>query len=276
MENTAVSNPSRERFWHFLAGETFMHEGGERRVYRPSGMEAWVLHCTVSGKGGIGRGEQRLVAAPGVLMLFPAGVVHDYGPAEPHGRWLHLWATFIPRASWDPWMRWPETSMGARQVAVTDPAQWRRTVRRMRDMIAHFRGVAPCREEFAMNALEEVILTGYAACGQGGAGRLDSRVAELMHWMRLHLSEPLSVELLARQSSLSPSRLAHVFREHAGTTPMRFVERLRVTRAQELLLGTDAPVKRIAVEVGFGDPLYFSHVFRKVVGRSPRAFRGGK
>ncbi len=264
----------RERFWHFLAGETLMAERAEQRIFRPGGMEAWVLHCTVAGRGEIGRGERRVVVGPGDLMLFPAGVVHDYGRAEARGRWVHLWATFIPRAAWEPWIAWPESGMGARRVTIRDARMWRRAVHRMREMVACYRSTAMHRDAFAMNALEEVILLGYSACGRGTAGPLDSRVSRLMGWVRANLHQPLSVDLLARECALSPSRFAHLFREHTGTTPMRFVERLRVTRAQELLLSSDLPVKRVAAEVGFQDPLYFSHVFRRVVGRSPCRFRG--
>ena len=253
-----------------------MPQGAEQRVYRPAGMEAWVLHCTVSGRGEIGRKERRLLVGPGDMMLFPAGVVHDYGWAGSGKPWLHLWATFIPRSVWEPWMAWPESVPGVRTVTIRNPAAHRRVVRRMRQMIAHYRSVEPYHEDLAINALEEVILMGARACGRPATGRYDSRVAELLNWMRTHAHEPLSVETLARRVALSSSRFAHVFRLHTGATPMRFVEQLRVTRAQELLLTTDRAIKNIAFQAGFEDPLHFSHVFRKVVGRSPRRFRGGR
>jgi len=275
MRKTAEHKAPPERFWHFLAGETVIDSTTEtQRIYRPNGMEAWVLHCTVEGEGEIGRGDERVVVRPGCLMLFPAGAVHDYGRATVDGTWVHLWATFVPRSAWEPWTAWPHSTLGSRQVVVHDRRAWDRVVRRMYDLIEHYRSDSACREVFAMNALEEVILIAFEASGQAHPGGIDSRVAGLMHWVRTHLSEPINVQTLAGLTSLSPSRLAHVFKRHTGTSLMRTVERLRVCRAQELLLVTDAPVKQVASAVGYDDPLYFSHVFRRVVGRSPRQFRG--
>ncbi len=54
---------------------------------------------------------------------------------------------------------------------------------------------------------------------------------------------------------------------------MEYLAILRVRRAQHLLRRTTLSVKEIAFRVGVRDPLYFSRLFRKVVGQSPRAWR---
>jgi AraC-like DNA-binding protein len=58
-----------------------------------------------------------------------------------------------------------------------------------------------------------------------------------------------------------------------GESPARYLDGIRIRKAQELLIGTSRSVKEISLEVGYRDPLYFSRAFRRKVGLSPKAFR---
>ena len=80
---------------------------------------------------------------------------------------------------------------------------------------------------------------------------------------------------LAQAARLSPSRLAHLFRQEMGIAPMQYLEQIRIQRAQELLLVTGNPIAQVAREVGFRDPFYFNRIFRKHCEVGPRAFRKG-
>jgi AraC-like DNA-binding protein len=64
------------------------------------------------------------------------------------------------------------------------------------------------------------------------------------------------------------------FRKHTGLNFTDFVARLRVERAKELLLNPNLRVSEIAYEVGFQSLTHFNRVFRRVVGKSPTAYRG--
>lgn len=88
-----------------------------------------------------------------------------------------------------------------------------------------------------------------------------------------NLHRPLSVEDVARHTCLSPSRLSHLFSEKFGKSVMRWREEQRIQFACHLLRLSNTPVKQIAAQVGFEDPLYFSRVFRKYTGISPKLFR---
>ena len=48
---------------------------------------------------------------------------------------------------------------------------------------------------------------------------------------------------------------------------------LRIDRARELLSGTDEKLSNIALQIGYNEPNYFSHVFRKAVGMTPKEYR---
>jgi AraC-like DNA-binding protein len=65
-------------------------------------------------------------------------------------------------------------------------------------------------------------------------------------------------------------------RTKTGWSFTELLTRLRVDRACQLLVRTDAPLAQIALECGFGDQSYFTRVFRKRIGRTPRDYRHGR
>ena len=67
--------------------------------------------------------------------------------------------------------------------------------------------------------------------------------------------------------------LSKIFKETYGTTVNNYLISKRITRAKQLLRFTDMTVDEIGVAVGMGDANYFSRMFRKVEGISPREYR---
>jgi transcriptional regulator GlxA family with amidase domain len=96
---------------------------------------------------------------------------------------------------------------------------------------------------------------------------------ETFAWLEAHLSEPITVEDLARRSAMSPRTFARRFRATAGTTPMQWVLRQRVLLAQRLLETSDEPVDRVAELAGFGSPAALRQHFSRLVRTSPTAYR---
>ncbi|HVJ92560.1 MAG TPA: helix-turn-helix domain-containing protein, partial [Labilithrix sp.] len=78
---------------------------------------------------------------------------------------------------------------------------------------------------------------------------------------------------IARRAAMSTRTLSRRFREQTGTTPAQWVLRCRVYRAQQLLETTSHSVERVATEVGFGSTATFRDRFRRLVGKSPQAYR---
>jgi AraC family transcriptional regulator len=92
-------------------------------------------------------------------------------------------------------------------------------------------------------------------------------------YIAVHLSEEISVEELAELVELSASHFAHMFKETTGMTPLQFVTRQRITRAQQLIRETSRSLIDIGLEAGYSSPSHFAQVFRKVVGVTPTQFR---
>lgn len=92
-------------------------------------------------------------------------------------------------------------------------------------------------------------------------------------YVAAHLAEEVSIEALANLAELSSSHFAHVFKEATGMTPLQFITRQRITKAQQLIRETSRSLIDVGLEVGYTSPSHFAQVFRRVVGVTPTAFR---
>ncbi|CAM5641585.1 Transcriptional regulator GlxA family with amidase domain OS=Streptomyces violarus OX=67380 GN=FHS41_000266 PE=4 SV=1 [Streptomyces violarus] len=100
-----------------------------------------------------------------------------------------------------------------------------------------------------------------------------SALEPLLEWIEDNLAHEVTLGTLAERAGMSERTFSRRFREQTGTTPLQWLLRARVRRAQYLLENTDHSVERIARQAGFGSPTAFRERFRKVVGTTPYAYR---
>ncbi len=108
-----------------------------------------------------------------------------------------------------------------------------------------------------------------SGCRQTAARRL----APCLDYMTAHLDQPITISALSAMVGLSPSSFFELFRKVTNHTPLNWFIRTRIRRACELLEQTNLPIKQIADQVGYQDPLYFSRVFKSVGGIPPTEYR---
>ncbi|MET0419962.1 MAG: helix-turn-helix domain-containing protein [Actinoplanes sp.] len=97
----------------------------------------------------------------------------------------------------------------------------------------------------------------------------------LLRWLSDSAAQDLTLGDIARRAGMSTRTLNRRFREQTGTTPLQWLHRARIRRAQHLLETTAHPVDRIGGDVGFGSPTAFRDRFKRVVGLSPQQYRRG-
>ena len=77
----------------------------------------------------------------------------------------------------------------------------------------------------------------------------------------------------AEACGISESGFYASFKEWAGVSPVEYRNRIRINAARSMLENTSLQISEIAFAIGFEDAYYFSRIFKKLTGTSPRAFR---
>ena len=88
-----------------------------------------------------------------------------------------------------------------------------------------------------------------------------------------HYAEPLDLDALAGAARVSKYHFARCFTEAYGETPMRYLTRRRIERAQDLLRSANLTITEVCMLVGFSSLGSFSSRFRELVGETPTQYR---
>lgn len=99
------------------------------------------------------------------------------------------------------------------------------------------------------------------------------RLHRARDFMRASLHEPIDLEQIAKVAWFSPHHFLRQFKLAFHETPHQYLTRLRLQRAQWLLIKTDMPVTDVCLEVGFESLGSFSWLFRRKFGVSPEQYR---
>ena len=88
--------------------------------------------------------------------------------------------------------------------------------------------------------------------------------------------EEMSLNMVAAQVNISPSYFSTIFSSEMGQTFVEYLTQVRLEKAKELLMCSNMRTAEIGYEVGYKDSHYFSYIFKKMVGCSPKEYRNRK
>ncbi|MDB6169471.1 MAG: hypothetical protein JWM88_2335 [Verrucomicrobia bacterium] len=218
------------------------------------------------------------VLKAGDLVVCPAGLAH----AEAYVRggegyrlaWWNLGET-EPRLHVTRYARRGGFAMEHAMDLALLPAEGRGRLMEIRRMVE---GSKPPEVDVLREAMLTVTLALYRRALEGGDARLDTRpelVRRAVEFVGAHAHRALSLADVARAVQVSPNYLTSLFRAETGRPLGRFILEERIALAQRQLRMPDASVKAVALGLGFADPFTFSRAFKRIAGRSPRAWIAG-
>ena len=96
---------------------------------------------------------------------------------------------------------------------------------------------------------------------------------KIINYLYQNSTESISVEQIAKHMHFSRSYISHTFKKNNGISISEYLCNIRLSNAETLLTTTNLPISVIASEVGFNDYNYFSKLFHKQYGLSPKEYR---
>jgi AraC-like DNA-binding protein len=129
---------------------------------------------------------------------------------------------------------------------------------------------SPVRDDEALIDLGRALAAGLG--GDGIVAEPDARVRKVIAWAAAQLDEPIGLAEAVEVSTLSASRLRHLFVEQTGLPFKTYLLWLRLTRALEAY-AEGAPLTQAAHDAGFADSAHLSRTFRRMFGVAPSVLR---
>jgi len=260
---------------HALSGVTVMEQGciNDAPTIRPAGkLRGWSLNLSTSGMGIYNCIRQELLASPGDIVLLSPEAMYDYRRAEQLSHWTHHWIYFQSDPRLLQWLNWEE--VGPHIYHLRLPDEQYPVIQSLFQSTLDFDPTEDSASEALLVSITEQILI---RCSRfpGAAGNrfVDSRVQKAIDYIGANLEKPLTVEDVARHVQLSRAQLSALFKENTGSTLTNWRDERRIAKASQLLTQSSLKIQQIAEQVGYGDPLYFSRTFSRMVGVSPRQYR---
>ena len=93
---------------------------------------------------------------------------------------------------------------------------------------------------------------------------------------KTYMSDEISLNTIAAEVGMSPSYFSSIFSKEMGKTFVEYLTEIRMDRAKELLMCSSMKTSEIGYEVGYKDPHYFSYIFKKTQGCTPKEYRAAR
>lgn len=236
---------------------------------RKNGINEYILLYCLAGEGWIKINGKTIPLTPNTGFIIPEHTGHKYGSSLKDA-WSIYWVHFEGDYAETFYKRFSTSNDAAVKIAFDESR-----IRLLNEIItllesdftdekvelAHFKLIAVLSSLSYSNTLNSA---------------MEDAISLSIAYMKAHLSEILTIELLANQACYSISRYSELFKQKTGYSPIQFFIRLKILKSCEYLYFTSLNIKEICKEVGFEDPYYFSRMFKKQIGVSPSEYRKTK
>jgi AraC-like DNA-binding protein len=129
------------------------------------------------------------------------------------------------------------------------------------------------RQSLGLELLALVLESSIPRRSADRAAQRMERLAPALGFISANMREPIYIAQVAAICGMSTSRFHAAFKDAMGLSPGRYLQDLRLRKAQSLLLAGDQPIKSVAATVGYPDEFHFSRLFRSRFGHPPSEHR---
>lgn len=203
---------------------------------------------------------------PGQLLIAPAGQSFGYVPETEV--WRFLWFHLPDREAWK---RLHKRKLMIQKTVLAPVLQ-----KTVEEFLVESRGRTENHKQAAKlysKLISLYILRELGTEENSKEPDQQNRLDHLMSLINSDLARDWTVENMAKEIWVSPPHLYRLTKEHFGVTPMRLVSRLRMERAQELLIMHDVAQRVIGEMVGYQNEFAFGVAFKRFSGVTPGDFR---
>ena len=254
------------------------------RIYYVKSGRAWLhipseLPC---------EGEKRMELRPGHLYIIPAYTRHSYecsGVFEHY--YLHVYEGFKNETNVFEMYDFPtevkagdgDEKLMAQMVAAhpearlpeSDPRSYDNTTT-FADYVKRYNAL-PLWKKMRLRGATLMLFSRFLEKATPRVWTNDERLTKVQEYVRQHMDKDMNIEELADVACMTKHYLIRLFKRELGVSPLQYINRKKMERAQLLLLTENMSVKEVAWYLGFNDHSYFIRLFKKITGMTPQGYR---
>lgn len=152
-----------------------------------------------------------------------------------------------------------------------DPSDYDNSSTLFRTISSHAQ--TPVSTIFATKGILYLLCSCFLAEAQHKYRITDNRIRKVLRHIRLNIDNPVSIDELSNMCCLSKDHFIRLFKKELQITPVQYINRKKIEKAQLKIITGDLPVKDIAYSLSFDNISYFNRLFRKYTGISPTQYR---
>jgi AraC-like DNA-binding protein len=246
-----------------MVGIDFCHDN-YRIIRNPA--QVTVIGYVLTGQGHIQLGSGSFLAKAGDSFILPANQLHDYSPAL-KDTWSFLW--FNVRG---PLILQLLDAYRLSAGGLYEGCSIERLLRKGIALVGSKDGSAVSMHHKISGIILEIMLELSEALKSTNIP-ISPEVLSIKHYLDQNIEESVTMDQLSEAHSITPRHINRLFKKELGTTPYNYLLDKKIELAKNLLANTNIPVSSIAGKLKFADAYYFSNMFKRKTGLSPRQYR---
>jgi AraC-like DNA-binding protein len=227
-----------------------------------------LIYC-VAGRGHYQTATKSYTLNANQFMILPPGRFHIF-QADLHHPWSIYWVHFSGHKvkQLNEWMQTED------YITPTDIEYNQKIIAQWSEMYnALAAGYSDKNLTFANLCLYK-FLTFFLCQPDFSIGKIPPNpIGESITYMKANIDKIMSVKELADQLEFSSSYYAALFKNKTGESPIEYFIKLKIQYARQLLSQSNLRISDVADKIGYEDTFYFSRLFKKITGKSPRDYR---
>lgn len=244
-----------------------------------SGLDSYLLKITLSGGGILEYGGQTCKVKPGQFFWIDCNQWQHYATDPDYGEWDGIWVHFNGPTVPKYYNAFLKRTSGSPVAAIPENSPILKLLQRIlnlypsndADLLDSMRFNLDIKASSLLTQLmSECVLS---VSNSRGMSDMPAVIRSLWDFLTKHYNQKMTLESLAANVHLNPCYLQKLFKHYVGQSPTEFQIYLRITKAKMLMRTTDMPISEISYTVGIENISYFTRLFKKSEGVSPRKYR---
>lgn len=234
-----------------------------------------LIYC-VEGCGWFEFEQEKFTVNSNEYFILPAGFPHAYG-SDPNNPWTIYWLHFkgsiasnFVNQQVKPYQILPE-----KNSRISERTEFFEEIFHTLEMGYSHKNISYACSVFHHYLGTLRFMQQYRDAGTKAAEK-DDAILYAIHYMKENMEKKISLDELSAHVGYSIPHFSTLFKKRTGCSPFTYFNQLKIQHACHLLDFTDMKINQVCYKIGIDDPYYFSRLFSKVMGMSPRDYKQKK